>query len=54
MNTLALIQKRLQRQQKVETYNRSIAYRGVKYEPGSGDAVGNSGTFVYRGHTYTR
>ena len=54
MNTLALIQKRLQAQFKVETYNKSIAYRGVKYTPGTGDAAGHEGTFVYRGHTYTK
>ena len=53
MNTLALIQKRLQTQQKVENYNRSIAYRGVQYDPVSNtDEV--HGTFVYRGRTYTK
>ena len=54
MNTLALIQKRLQVQQKVQDYNRSIAYRGVTYKPGSGDAAEAHGTFVYRGRTYTK
>ena len=54
MNTLALIQKALTRQFKVEAYNKSIAYRGVKYTPGTGDAVESKGTFVYRGRTYTK
>jgi len=54
MNTLALIQKRLTAQQKVENYNRSIAYRGVTYNPGSGDAAESHGTYVYRGRTYTK
>ena len=65
MNTLALIQKRLQTQHKVEDYNRSIAYRGVahnrsiayrgvNYKPGSGDSTETHGTFVYRGRTYTK
>ena len=54
MNTLALIQKRLQDQQKVQDYNRSIAYRGVTYSPGSGDSAETHGTFVYRGRTYTK
>lgn len=54
MNTLALIQKSLKRQQKVETYNRSIAYRGVGYNPGSNKPSDSHGTFVYRGHTYVK
>ena len=53
MNTLALIQKRLQTQRKVENYNRSIAYRGVKYEPCSNSEEAH-GTFVYRGRTYNK
>ena len=54
MNTLALIQKQLQKASKVASYNRSIAYRGVEYAPGSGDAAETHGTFVYRGRTYTK
>lgn len=54
MNTLALIQKQLQKAAKVASYNRSIAYRGVTYTPGSGDAADTHGTFVYRGRTYTK
>ena len=53
MNTLALIQKRLQKQNKVEAYNKSIAYRGVNYVPSGPDTV-RHGTFVYRGRTYTK
>ena len=53
MNTLALIQKRLQAQQKIEDYNRSIAYRGVKYDPVS-KSKESHGTFVYRGRIYTK
>ena len=54
MNALALIQQKLQTQAKVETYNKSIAYRGVSYTPGSGDAAESHGVFVYRGRTYTK
>ena len=54
MNTLALIQKRLKAQQKVEDYNRSIAYRGVNYDPKSIKSGETHGTFIYRGHTYTK
>ena len=39
MNTLALIQKKLQTAAKAEAYNKSIAYRGVQYTPCSGDAA---------------
>ena len=53
MNTLALIQKQLQRQAKVESYNKSIAYRGVKYEPNH-DVQDRTGCFVYRGRTYCK
>ena len=53
MNTLALIQKHLKAQQKVEDYNRSIAYRGVKYTPTNAVAE-KHGQFVYRGRTYTK
>ena len=54
MNTLALIQKALTRQAKVEAYNKSIRYRGIKYTPGSKDAVEREGTYVYRGRTYIK
>ena len=54
MNTLALIQKQLQKAAKVAAYNRSIAYRGVQYTPGTGDSAESHGTFVYRGRTYTK
>ena len=53
MNALALIQRRLQAQQKVEDYNRSIAYRGVKYTP-SNETAERKGCFVYRGRTYCK
>ncbi len=53
MNTLALIQKHLLAQQKVEDYNRSIAYRGVKYTP-SNESAEKHGCFVYRGRTYCK
>ena len=53
MNTLALIQKHLKAQQKVEDYNRSIAYRGVKYTP-SNEKAEAKGCFVYRGRTYCK
>lgn len=54
MNTLALIKKHLTQQAKVEAYNKSIAYRGIQYTPGTGDACETQGTFVYRGRTYSR
>ena len=54
MNTLALIQKKLQRQSKVEAYNRSIAYRGVRYTPCSENPKDTHGSFVYRGRTYNK
>ncbi len=54
MNTLALIQKRLQAQQKVEDYNHSIAYRGVVYDHKSIKSDESHGTFVYRGRTCTK
>ena len=54
MNALALIQKKLQSQAKAEAYNKSIAYRGVKYTPCSGDAAEKHGWFVYRGRTYMK
>ena len=55
MNALALIQTRLQRQQKVEKYNRSIAYRGVTYSPE--EVVSNrtgETCYTYRGRTYCK
>ena len=54
MNALALIQKKLQAEAKAEAYNKSIAYRGVKYTPGNGDACEKHGCFVYRGRTYSK
>ena len=53
MNALAIIQKKLQREQKIQDYNRSVAYRGVKYEVchENGDT---HGTFCYRGRTYVK
>ena len=54
MNTLTLIQKRLQTQAKVEAYNKSIAYRGVNYVPCDHTPAETHGTFVYRGRTYTK
>ena len=54
MNTLALIQQKLQRQSKIEAYNRSIAYRGVHYTPGSDNSQETHGSFVYRGRTYSK
>ena len=53
MNTLALIKQRLTRQAKVEAYNKSIAYRGVKYEP-TNEVAESHGCFVYRGRTYCK
>ena len=53
MNALALIQKKLQREQKIQNYNRSVAYRGVKYEV-CHEAEENHGTFCYRGRTYVK
>ena len=53
MNTLALIKQHLTRQAKVEAYNKSIAYRGVKYVPNNEKAE-KRGQFVYRGRTYSR
>ena len=55
MNALALIQQRLQKQQKVENYNRSIAYRGVVYSPEQ-VAKNNTGEtcYTYRGRTYCK
>ena len=53
MNILPLLQKKIQKEQKIEDYNRSIAYRGVNYELSC--AVGEShGTFCYRGRTYVK
>ena len=52
MNTLNLIKKKLQAKQKIESYNRSIAYRGIKYEICQADSE-THGTFCYRGRTYT-
>jgi len=53
MNTLALIQKKLKSDRKMNDYNRSIAYRGVKYDICHQDSEVH-GTFCYRGRTYTR
>ena len=53
MNALTLIQKRLQQQNKVAAYNKSIAYRGVRYVP-SGPDTERHGTFTYRGRIYTK
>ena len=53
MNTLALIKKHLTRQAKVEAYNKSIAYRGVKYTP-SNEVAEKKGCYVYRGRTYCK
>jgi len=53
MNALAIIQKRLKQQQRVEAYNKSIAYRGVTYVPSGPDAE-RHGTFTYRGRIYTK
>ena len=54
MNALALIQEKLQRKAKVDSYNKSIAYRGVNYTPCSGDTAEKHGCYVYRGRTYTK
>ena len=53
MNTLALIKKHLTQQAKVEAYNKSIAYRGVKYTPTS-ELAESRGCYVYRGRTYCK
>ena len=53
MNTLALIKEALTRQAKVEAYNKSIAYRGVKYTP-SNEVAEQKGCYVYRGRTYCK
>ena len=53
MNTLNLIKKKLQAKMKIESYNRSIAYRGIKYDICHSDSDSH-GTFCYRGRTYTR
>ena len=53
MNTLNLIKKQLQAKQKIESYNRSIAYRGIKYDICHEDTA-TRGTFCYRGRTYTK
>ena len=53
MNTLALIKEQLQRQAKVEAYNKSIAYRGVNYTP-SHELAEKHGCYVYRGRTYCK
>ena len=53
MNTLALIKKHLTQQAKVEAYNKSIAYRGVKYTP-SNEQAETHGCYVYRGRTYCK
>ena len=54
MNALALIQKRLQTQQKVESYNRSIAYRGHAYDICKKEPEITHGSYCYRGRIYTR
>ncbi len=53
MNTLNLIKQKLVKQQKINDYNRSIAYRGVKYDICHEDKTVH-GNFCYRGRTYTR
>ena len=53
MNTLALIKEHLTRKAKVEAYNKSIAYRGVKYTP-SNEVAEAKGCYVYRGRTYCK
>jgi len=55
MNALALIQKRLQKQHKVENYNRSISYRGVVYSPEEviSNRTGDT-CYTYRGRTYCK
>ena len=53
MNTLNIIKEKLLKEKKIQSYNRSIAYRGVVYEicKTSDDT---HGTFCYRGRTYTK
>ena len=53
MNALALIQSKLQNKNKVDSYNKSVAYRGVKYEV-CNRSEDTHGTFCYRGRTYVR
>ena len=53
MNILPLLQKKLQKEHKIENYNRSIAYRGVKYNLSS-EINESHGTFCYRGRIYRK
>lgn len=53
MNHLALIQKALKAKAKVESYNKSVAYRGIKYEV-CHPKTETHGSFCYRGRTYNR
>ena len=53
MNHLAIIQRKLTKEQKVKDYNRSVAYRGVRYEV-CHPRKETHGSFCYRGRTYVK
>ena len=53
MNALAIIQQKLQHEQKVAAYNKSVLYRGIEYEI-CHETKETHGSFCYRGRTYSK
>ena len=55
MNTLNLIKDQIDRAERRRRAQLSnVAYRGNVYEIGAHEPVENHGTFVYRGHVYSK
>ena len=55
MNTLNLIRDQINRaERKRRAQLSNVAYRGNVYEIGSHEPADHHGTFVYRGHVYTK
>ena len=55
MNTLNLIRDQINRaERKRRAQLSNVAYRGTVYEIGSHEPIDHHGTFVYRGHVYTK
>jgi len=55
MNTLNLIRDRIERaERRRQTQLSHVAYRGTTYEIGTHNPAEHHGTFVYRGHVYTK
>ena len=54
MNHLALIQKKLKREQQVQSYIKRTAYRGSRYELVERKVNSPHGDFCYRGNSYSK